>query len=303
MLARVHQTDWTRADAIASKVLRDNGGIARIDEFLAAGLTRHQIAAIHRRGLLDRPRNAWYVDPALPWQAKHAVRVGGLLACTSAAASYGVPVPPGAGGRIHVRLPGNAPRVRHHRDKRHYVVPGEDTEVVTHWAPEDGTPPGWRTSLPSSLLLLADCVPVDWWIAALDAARHEPRDAAPLMTAEEFSDFSARVPLRLRPALRRVNPLAGSCIETLLRLGMERREIGPIVLQFAPRKHRSVDFLLPGKVIVEADGEQFHDPEQDAIRDAYFRGLGYVVLRFSYRRIVYDLENVLDEIEAVLNAR
>jgi hypothetical protein len=298
----MQQTDWARADAVALAVITAHHGVARIDAFMAAGLTRHQIAAIFRRGVIERPRNAWYVDPALPWRAKHAVRVGGVLSCTSAVESYGLPVPPDAHRLTHVLMPGNAPRARHHRDKSRYVVPGEDREVRLHWSVEDGTISGWRTSLVDALLLLADCVPEDWWIAAVDAALHVPRDGAPLMSAEEHAVLARRLPARLKPALARVNPLAGSCIETLLRLGMERRGIGPLVLQFSPHKHRFVDFLLPGKLIVEADGEGYHDPEKDRIRDDSFRSLGYTVLPFSYERIVFDLDGVLDEIEAALAA-
>ena len=58
--------DWSAADGVAQQVLIDHGGVARIDSFLAAGLTRHQVAAIFRRGVIERPRNAWFVDPNLP---------------------------------------------------------------------------------------------------------------------------------------------------------------------------------------------------------------------------------------------
>jgi hypothetical protein len=296
----VRQTDWSSADAVALRVLADRGGIARIGDFLAAGLTRHQVSAILGRGVMDRPRDAWYVDPTMPWQGKHAVRVGGVLACVSAAASHGLPIPPDAQRLIHVLMPHNAPRARHHRDKRHYVVPGEDTEVVKHWSAHDGTIPGWRTTLVDTLLALADCVPIEWWIAALDAALHRPRNGAPIMSDEQYAELVDRLPSRLRPELARVDPLAGSCLESLLRLGLVRRGVGPLVLQFSPRRNQFVDLLLPGKLIIEADGEAFHDPEKDAIRDASFRALGYRVMRFGYDRIVFDLEGVLDEIEAEL---
>ena len=293
-------TDWSRADDVALRVLADHGGIARIGHFLDAGLTRHQVAAICRRGVIERPRNAWFVDPALPWRGKHAVRVGGVLTCISAAEELDLPVPPEGWRKIHVLLPHNAPRVRHHRDKQHYVVPGEDQEVELHWAAVPGTLPGWRTGLVDTLLHLADCVPVEWWIAALDAAMHQQREKPPLMSSDGFAELQDRLPERLRGEVERVDPLAGSCLETLLRLGLVSRAIGPFTLQFAPRAHQMVDFLLPGKLIVEVDGAAFHDPAKDAIRDAYFRGLGYRVLRFDYDAVVFHLEETLDRIEAEL---
>jgi very-short-patch-repair endonuclease len=62
-----------------------------------------------------------------------------------------------------------------------------------------------------------------------------------------------------------------------------------------------VDFLVGSRLIVEADGEAFHDPIKDAVRDRVLTALGYRVLRFSYDRIVHDLDAVLDEIEAALS--
>lgn len=292
--------DWSAADTVALGVLARSGGIARIDDFLAAGLSRHQVAAIFRRGVMERPRYAWFVQTSLPWQAKHAVRVGGVLACVSAAASHGLPVPPGAELRIHVLLPHNAPRRRHSRDKRRYVVPDEDREVEIHWAPHDGTLPGWRTPLVETLVALSACVPLEWWIAALDAALHVPRDGRALLDSAEFRRLQALLTDRLAGHLALVDPLSGSCIETLLRLGLIRRGLGPFTLQFSPTANEFVDFLLPGKLIVEVDGQAFHDPAKDALRDARFRALGYRVMRFTYHDVVDRLDWVLDQIEAAL---
>jgi very-short-patch-repair endonuclease len=98
------------------------------------------------------------------------------------------------------------------------------------------------------------------------------------------------------------DPSAESCLESLLRLAMIRRGIGPIVLQAQPHPQHRVDFLVHGRLIVEADGEAFHDSERDRQRDAQLTALGYVILRFDYARIVFDIEGVLDEIEAALAA-
>lgn len=293
--------DWTAVDGLVTHVLRRFDGVAPLRAFAAAGLEPGQVASAYRRGVLERPRKGWYVDPELPWQAKCAIRAGGLLSCVSAADSFGLPVPTDVRRFVHVLLPGNAPRVRHHRDRRHYVVPGEDREVVRHWSVADGTPAGWRTGLVDTLLQLADCVPIEWWIAALDAALHRPRDGEPLLSPEDWDTLRDRVPERLRPALTLVDPSAESVLETLLRLGMGRRGITPVIAQFSPHPAHRVDFLIGSRLIVEADGAAFHDPEKDAIRDAVLRGLGYRVLRFDYRRITTDLDAVLDEIEAALS--
>src|ERR1700712_4243279 len=51
--------------------------------------------------------------------------------------------------------------------------------------------------------------------------------------------------------------------------------IGPYVLDFLCLRHR---------LVVEADGP-FHDPERDAIRDAWLEAKGFRVLRFSNSEI------------------
>lgn len=294
------QPDWRKAEAIALDVLSEHGGIAKMNAFLAAGLTNRQVAALCARGVIERPRNAWYVDPALPWQAKCAVRVGGVLACASAAESFGLPVPPTPQRRVHALVPANSARIRHHRDRRHYVVPGEDTEVVLHWDERARMVHGWRTPIVATLIDLAGCVPEDWWVAAVDAALHVPRGGDPILSNAQWLELVERLPRRRRRALRRVDPRSESCLETLLRLGLIRRGIGPLIPQFSPDGRHRVDLLVGDRLIVEADGERFHDPEQDAIRDAEWRRRGYAVLRFSYDRIVNDLDAVLDEIALAL---
>jgi very-short-patch-repair endonuclease len=295
-------SDWSRADSIALGVLAAHGGVAKLSAFIAADLAPHQVAAIFRRGVMHRPRNGWFTDVSVPWQGTHAIRVGGVLACTSAAESWGLPVPPGSWRRLHVAVRANASRLRHNRDRTWQVRAGDDTEVELHWVNLIDPPQGWRTSLVDTLLLLVDCVPEDWFVAALDAALHRPWRGEPILSEQEYARFAALLPRRKRDLMRLVDPLAGSCLETLLRLGLLRRGVGPLTLQFSPDDRRFVDILVGHRLLVEADGEEFHDPEKDAIRDAFFRSRGYVVLRFDYDRIINDLEGVVDEIEAALAA-
>jgi very-short-patch-repair endonuclease len=103
--------------------------------------------------------------------------------------------------------------------------------------------------------------------------------------------------------LDQVDARSESPIETLLRLALRRRGIDIVDLQFSPDPRYRVDFLLAGKLVVEADGAEFHDPEKDRIRDAFLATLGYRVLRFTYDEIVYDIESVLVRIEAALRTR
>ena len=62
--------------------------------------------------------------------------------------------------------------------------------------------------------------------------------------------------------------------------------IGPYIADFVCFERR---------LIVEADGP-FHDPERDAVRDAWLRGQSFRVLRFSNHQIAVFPDVVLDEI-------
>ncbi len=292
--------DWSELDAHLREVLRGHDGVVRKSELLAAGISALQVAALLGRGVLERPRKGWYVDPALPWEAKCAIRVGGVLTCVSAARSWGIPVPPILARQTHVRVPPNTSRRRHSRNSRSYVRPGEDERVVTHWADTSEEAGGWRLGPVDSLAELAGCVDDDWFVVALDAALHRSRDAPPLLSDSASLRLARRLPRRDRRLLRRVDPRSESPIETLLRLGLRRRGIAPFELQVWTHPDHRVDIVVRGRLILEADGEEFHEPAKDAIRDALMRRLGYVVLRFDYQRIVFDLDAVLDEIEQVL---
>ena len=295
------KADWSEADAIARRVLAEHDGVARIDEFLAAGLTRHQIAAIFRRGVVNRPRNAWFVDPELPIPAKRAVRVGGVADCVTAAALWGLPVPHGAHLHLHVHVDEHDTRLRHNRDRRHIVHDGDDPEVVLHRR-RLRDPATWRTSLVDTLLQLAWCVPTEWFVAALDAALHRPLDGSrePLLSEEDYRRLADLLPHRFRAALDLLDPAAESPIESVLRVRLALRGIRPMVSQYWPTPRYRVDLLVLGALIIEADGEAWHDPEQDAIRDAFLRSLGYRVLRFSYDEIVFHMDEVLRLVEAEL---
>jgi very-short-patch-repair endonuclease len=67
--------------------------------------------------------------------------------------------------------------------------------------------------------------------------------------------------------------------------------MGPYVLDFLCLRYR---------LVVEADGP-FHDPERDAIRDAWLRAKGFRVLRFSNQEIHNSPEFVADRILAALD--
>lgn len=302
----VIETDWAAATAEARAVLATHDGVAHISDLLATGLSRHQVAALFRRGVLLRPRVGWYADPGLPYEGVRAIRVGGVLGCISAARSYGLPVPPEATDELCVSLEDNASRLRHSRNRTWHVAAGDEEGVHRHWQPRLMPVRGYRAALVDVLLQLTFCLPFGWFVAAIDRALHVPRDGAALMSTATLALLRAALPDRLRRACDLADGRSESPIESILRLGLVRLGIDFDLQVWMLPFHR-VDFLIGGWLIIEVDGKRYHvedeDFEADRERGAMLAAWGYRVLRFSYRQVVEDLDWVLGVIRTVAATR
>ena len=57
-------------------------------------------------------------------------------------------------------------------------------------------------------------------------------------------------------------------------------------------------------MVIEVDGEYHNDPQQqqeDQWRTEYLERKGYKVIRFTNEEILFDLENVINQIENYFN--
>ena len=61
-----------------------------------------------------------------------------------------------------------------------------------------------------------------------------------------------------------------------------------------------VDFLIGESLVVECDGEAWHDPATDERRDASLRALGYQVLRFTGRSLVHSVDRCVGRIREAM---
>ena len=105
-------TDRALLIRTARRVLAEHAGVAHLQRFVDAGLSGTQVAHLKHLGVLLRPRIGWYADPVVPAAGIRAVRVGGVLGCTSAAASWGIVVPEGVDRRLEVSLVPGTTRLR-----------------------------------------------------------------------------------------------------------------------------------------------------------------------------------------------
>ena len=280
-------------------VMRDLAGVAHIQDLLAAGFTRYEVARLHRTGKIYRPRVGWYVACWHTSEVVTAVRVGGVLGCISAAKSYGCSVP--GDPRTHVVLAHNAARLRSSTDGFINIAAPTDSGVVRHWAT---SPPSerFRTGLVPALEHVLGCVDPVWAIGVVDSARSRTESRSPLLSSSAFAGLSAGVSADKRRLLALSSDRAESILESVTRVRL--RQLGFAVEEQRPIGRYRADLVVEDQVVVECDGYAFHGDresfERDRRRDAAFVALGYPVLRISYRRATEDWPAVVAELESVL---
>ncbi len=292
---------------IATSVLREQGGVAHLQRFLTAGLTRNDVARLVHLGDLQRPRIGWYAAPSLTDSAVRAIRVGGVLGCVSAAESWGIATPPRRLEFVHVSLPPDATRLRRSDDATRHVHAGGDRSVHWHWERRVDRVQGFRVSPVDAILQMAGCgVSPAWLTAAIDSARCATY-REPVLDEAATDRLRTLLPLPLRSTVDRSDPRAESPGETFIRLGVADAGI-PFDLQVWLTEIYRADLLIDGWLPVESDGMAFHATPgavaRDRERDATLTWLGASPLRFSQQQTETDLAFVVDTIRRTwLNGR
>lgn len=256
--------------------LRRLGRLVPTYAMLRRGITSHQLTAAVRSGTIVRVRQGWYALPDERDELLRAARVGGRLACSSAAAHHGLAV---RGDRLHVEVSEHASRLRDPHDYRRRV----SSETVVHWQGRSAAGGAMATSVVESLRQMALCASPERTIAAVDSALRRGQ-----LSPDEWARSVASLPRRLRRLLSRVDAKSESITESVVRfrlamLGVETRT------QVSIRGVGAVDLLVGTALVIELDGKKYHTDEgrfeKDRRRDARLSAQGYRVLRFSYRQV------------------
>ena len=270
------------------------GGLAATHELLRAGWTSHQLTRAVNAGLVIRVRQGWYTVPETDDALQQSVRVGGRLACVSAARAYGLWVP--STQKIHVAVGPHVSRLRSATDKTVRLSALRSTGVVVHWRDECTPHDRFSSSVRECLRQMCVCQRPEVVIAAVDSALRKGLITLPEWLAE-ISQLPGRLPMLLEP----VEALSESIIESYTRFRLWRLGLEPRV-QVQIRGVGRVDLLIGTRLVIELDGREFHSSveqfEEDRRRDAVLIALGYHVLRFSYRQIMYKWFEVLAAIDA-----
>jgi very-short-patch-repair endonuclease len=106
------------------------------------------------------------------------------------------------------------------------------------------------------------------------------------------------VPRRARRAFRLATGKPESGTESVLYLALLDRGLHPRTQVHIPlTDFDRVDLLVGDRLVIECDSEEHHGGAEqrlrDLRRDAVLAGMGFIVLRFDYQQVFFDLDSVL----------
>lgn len=274
--------------------IRNRGGLAGTFELHGDGFTRGDLRRAVQHRLVVRVRQGWYAMPEVRPELVQAARVGGRLTCLSGIRLHGAWQFPT--GLLHVSVASNSCRLREPTDKAKRL--SSNSPVRVHW--RDHEPSGSRFLLAplDCLKDLVECQPPEVVMTAVDSALCNG-----IIRLDEWQQVLSLAPAETRNAMPRPEWRCESGTETLTRV-----RLTPFRLPMRPQEQISgvgrVDFLIGERLVIEVDGAEYHtDPERfeaDRRRDAVLSRLGYRVLRFSYRQVMYRWQEVEDAILAAV---
>jgi very-short-patch-repair endonuclease len=270
--------------------LQKAGGAAGRRRLRELGVSDRALRAALARGEVGQVGRGGYVLPGAPEGLVAAVALGGVASHTTAAVLHGLALwtPPEI---LDVTIPLGSRRTADGVRVRRANLPAADRD-----------PDRAVTGL---LRTLGDCgrtLPFVDAVVILDSAlRGRLGTAVQLHRAAE----AARGPgsCALRRAVGHVDALAGSPLESVLRLWLDLT-FAAVRTQVWIKGVGAVDFLLDGWLVVEADGFEFH-ADRTAYRDDRRRAnaladRGYVLLRFTWEDVRRRPGWVLAQVESVL---
>ena len=275
------------------------GGLARVSQLATLGYGRRQRDYAIASGSIVRVCHGWLGTLRASRAAVAAVLHGGKLTGPTALASYAVWDE--LDRRIHVHVPESGHGITHRaltplREFVPELYPREG--VVRHWLTELCPDPWgvpWRVSVVDALICAAHQLSDEQFLACLESALHT-RMLSRATLPEVFAALPRRFE-RLRPLIA----AAESGLETLARLRFSEfvQDVGiQVWIDGIARGggRGRVDILLDGWLVIELDGDDFHDPAEDRRRNGVLVRAGYRCHRFGY----HDVISRWDEVEATV---
>lgn len=260
-------------------------GIHSYRGLAALGHTRHAIGNAVDTGALTRIRPGWFAAPDAHPDAIDAVRVGGILTATSGSRPRGLWT--FDDDKLHVLVARNASRLGLE------AVSKAGRPVCVHWA-KSAIDREVLVAPPLQLLVdSARCQPRITTVAMADSALNKR-----LITVEELETALPRL-------ARWCDPAAQSGTESTVRSGLTSLGVR-VRIQVRIAGVGRVDVVVGDRLVIECDSAEFHDGYQsskDYERDQELMRRGYLVLRLTYRDVVYDWDRVEALVLEIVRAR
>ncbi|KJQ54520.1 type IV toxin-antitoxin system AbiEi family antitoxin domain-containing protein [Microbacterium sp. SA39] len=254
----------------AAFILTHHGGIARGVLLSRFGLTRRMLRAEVASGAIVRVRQGVYALPTTARDIVAAAEHGGSLTCRRALRLHGIWVLDDD-ANPHVWLGGHG-RPHH-----------QDCTCVGHYY--DGRAVLGLAPIEDALVHAYHCSGAETFFAALVSALLQGK-----IRRRALARIRARIPSNGRWLIDLARDDADSGPESLLRLRLHLLDITLDCQIDIPTVGR-VDFVIGGRLILEADGRENHESDQkrhsDRVRDAAASVLGYETLRFDYAQVVH----------------
>ncbi len=257
--------------------VRESHGLVLAADLRRAGLRRRHVDLALEEGLIKRVRRGSFVAPHAPSSVRQATAIGGRVGCVSAARLHSLWTLPFS--RVHVWIPPTQSRLpppggrRVHRD---HGWPGDEKAAV---------------SLPHALLQIARCQGAESFLVTLESALNQDE-----LASQELDELAERVPRHVTRAIDFCRSDAQSGLETLVRWRLHLSGIDARP-QVSIAGVGRVDLLIGRSLIIELDGQEYHEFESDRSRDAAGAARGCVTLRFSYRQVMRERQKVLAAVE------
>lgn len=258
-------------------------GIFATQDLRAHGMRPRDVRAAVSSGTLLRARRGWYATPSVSADLFTATRVGGRLTCLAGLRHHGCWTPESTD--VHVRVADG-------------VAVRRPSGVLLHWT-DERVGPG-VDPVEDALRAASACLDLRALVTVADSIAQRR-----LLTPSGVAEILGTTP-RGRRALALHDPRAESGIETIVRLALRRHRIR-VRSQVVIRGVGRVDLLVGERLVIEADGYEWHADreafERDRERDRELVRRGYVVIRVTYRQAIDDVDAVILAVLDVIRRR
>jgi very-short-patch-repair endonuclease len=264
----------------------------------ARGVGAATRSTLLREGHLVRLRNGWFARPDADADRARAVRIGGRITCMTALKQEGLWVMPDR--RLHVAVRENASRLRCPDNFHRKWDDGAHPDIRLHWTEHELDAPASVAveSLSTSIVHLVKCVDRNSAIVTIDSALNTSRGGRRLLSMDDLGNALRLLSPSHERILDLVDSEAQSGLETLARLRLRGHGIR-VRSQVQIDRVGRVDVLIGDRLVLELDSRTHHlgeNYEKDRTRDLELFRQGFLTLRVSYRRVMFEWPSIEEAI-------